>query len=380
MKKFLLLVILLFSCSKCLALEYTDYSDYSDFTDEYIESNDLTDVKKERRYKYYRLEKEYGPYNNETTLEYPYIDKNDFIDNGFSAFSLNEPEKADNRIIESVKGYHYRKVKDINYLELVCDGQNSSISDLKLYYNNEDIDYRIEKTTDNNILKKNDKIIVYFNQKINLRYLTLKFKWDFGVINESKFNIISGYNDEQYTFETLTYLGISNQLWNGVKTCSFSNAWEDFYYPGKMTENAVLQRLEEVTLYRYKDFLYHIYKFNRIYYDEYLKEAFNDYIYKDETLYKDYYAKRTRTIIPKLPVKLDAPSPISQIKQETQKINKVEPQPEKPLILTNYQNHYPTASKKMSENNGVMFYIYLPFLLILVILILVLSKLYKNKK
>ncbi len=396
MKKIWLLIILLCSWGKCLALEYTDYSDYSDFTDEYIESNELTDVKTERRYKYYKLEKELGPYSENSTLEYPYIDKDDFIDNGFSALSPDKPLEADNRIIESVKGYHYRKVKDINYLELVCNGKNASINNFEVYYNGEKLDYEMEKTNDSDILKKKDKIILYFNQKINIQYLTLNFKWLSGTINESKFNLICGYDDEEYTFETLTYTGETDVLWKGMNASSYYNAWEDFYSSSKMAETSVLKRIEEVTLYHYKDLLYHLYRFNRIYYDEYLTEAYEDYIYQDETLYKDYYAKRVRSIVPEVQInELKSIRPVNNSKIMTPKpLNNPKIKSSKPLnnskaTLTcqdnssSYQSYYPVKVKGNQEtlkNKDLSLYLYFPWFLIFVILILVLSKLYKNKK
>ena len=134
MKKFWLLIILLGIFGQAQALEYTDYSDFSDFTSEYAENNDLTDVKVERRYKYYYLEKELGEYGTEPTLEYPYIDKEDFISTDYSNLSPNKPEERDNRIIDTVKEYYYEKVKDVNYIEIGCLNEGFKISNIKVIY------------------------------------------------------------------------------------------------------------------------------------------------------------------------------------------------------------------------------------------------------
>ena len=118
MKKILLFLILTFCVSNVMALEYTDYSEFSEFSEEVIKEDDLTDVKSERRYKYYKLNKILGPYVESPSEKYPYLDDEDYIYTNYSEVSPIKPEDKEGRIIEEVGSYKYKRVKDINYITI----------------------------------------------------------------------------------------------------------------------------------------------------------------------------------------------------------------------------------------------------------------------
>ena len=63
------------------------------------------------------------------------------------------------------------------------------------------------------------------------------------------------------------------------------NAYDDIYSLDKIDSTANLTYKGEVKLYQYQDYKYQSYKLEKEYYDQYLTEPFEDYIYKDE---KDY--------------------------------------------------------------------------------------------
>ena len=132
MKKILVLFLLFFAVGNASALEYSDYTDFSEYTENYIQSNDLTDVKIERRYKYYKLEKELGGYGENDSVEYPFIDKDDYIYTDYSDVSIEKPSEKEGRIIETINGYHYHKVKDINFLKIKVLMSDIALSDIKI--------------------------------------------------------------------------------------------------------------------------------------------------------------------------------------------------------------------------------------------------------
>ena len=71
----------------------------------------------------------------------------------------------------------------------------------------------------------------------------------------------------------------------------------DDYYTLKNEPLENMKLIDDVTLYTYKDTLYRKYNLEKEYYTDYLKDAYGDYIYRDEDDYKDYYAYRSRSII-----------------------------------------------------------------------------------
>ena len=145
MKKILLLLLFLF-IPKVDALTYSDYSDFSEFSDKQIEKSPLVDVVTEKRYKYYKLNREDGPYLMAgTNSNYAYIDYNDYILSDFSPVLYKKPDET-NRVITSKTEYKYQRVSPVNYLQinLAKTSPRIQIKSLKIYQNDKEItDYDI---------------------------------------------------------------------------------------------------------------------------------------------------------------------------------------------------------------------------------------------
>ncbi len=394
MKKILVIFLMLFGMSNVYALEYSDYSDFSEYTDEYIQSDDLTDVRTERRYKYYKLEKELGGYGESDLLNYPYIDKEDYIYSDFSDFSIDMPEEKDGRIIEEILGYRYKKLKDVNYLEINCVVSPIVLSNIEVLYNGEKVDYEIETENltvegDNFNLAEGGRVRLWFDSPMDLRFLTLSFSLISGSIGNSGYHVASGYDDLQYTLYLKYYSGEESFFYKGNDAIAYSSntPFEDYYSATELDTNRIFQDNGRVNLYRYKDILYRSYNLNKVYYDEYLTGPYEDFIYKDEFLYKDYYSKRVRSIISNpinLEEKTDEKVDIENVSSE-KKTNTITDMTDSTYQIPEKSLYYPIDINKIDNlKNGetsMLFCVYLPFILILVILILVLSKLYqKNKK
>jgi len=392
MKKFLVIFFMLFFIDGVQALEYSEYSDFSEYSDSYIRSDELTDVKTERRYKYYKLEKVLGDYGENNSLGYQFIDKDDYIYTDYSDVSLDKPEEKEGRIIENIPGVHYKKAKDVSFIKIEAVMANMTLSDIDIMYKGEKIDYESE----NNILNENVEIskgrYIKFNfkEKLELRYLTLSFnivKWG---SNEGALHIYSGDGVKDYTMDRPTLVG-KEGTWKGIDSTCYAEPkiFEDFYSEEHISGSNIFQFVKEVTLYKYKDILYRNYNLNRVYYDDYLTMPYEEYIYMDESLYKDFYAKRVRTILPETTKLVE---PINNVaisddennfkykdisKTISDKTDSMYNVPKKSL-------YYPLNINKIDDlkdvNTKGILYTLLPFILILVILILVLSKLYQKKK
>lgn len=388
MKKVISLVLCLFFINNVQAMEYTEYGEFGPYTEEYIQSDDLTDVKVERRYKYYKLIKEYGGYSQSGFQDYPYLDKDDYTYTDYSEESIIKPEEKEGRIIETLEGYHYKKIKDINYLTIDVSRSPKTLSNIEFLYKGQTLDYKSTVETDKNDITLNLGESITFTFKENIRVYDLVMSFEVNEGNDNGLFIRIGNNSEEYLYTILDYELNKKNMWIGKTIKCYNRAFEDYYSTEKVEPTYIFKLIEQVQMYKYKDKLYHTYNLTRVYHDDYLSEPHQDYIYKDETEYKDYYSKRTRTIIPEKIIKVsntpkqtisksDTLEPLNTIKQN-KNINNI--QYDK-LDRTNY---YPVKLNKISKvqppNMSYLLYTFIPFILIIVILILVLSKLYKNKR
>ncbi len=392
MKKLLVLFVMLFGMSNVYALEYSDYSDFSEYTDKYVQGDDLTDVKVERRYKYYKYEKELGGYGENDSLDYPYFDKDDYIYTEYSNVSLDKPEIKEGRVIETVLGHHYSKIKDINFILFHISMGFAVLDDFEVLYKGEPIDYDTEftKATSDFKIEQEGSILLRFADKIDIRYITVSFNVIEAGGNLTSIGITTGYDDEKYTYYSYNRSANTSVYWKPLDLPGYASSYEDYYSEELSPIGRACRHIDDVTLYKYKDIMYHNYNLIKIYSDDYLSEPFEDYIYRDESMFKDFYAFRTRTIIFDEPKAIESvvDDPVNTVatdnlnnnfvqKEVLDKTDSVYQIPEKAI-------YYPVNINKIEDLKEVnMFKVIYPFILIfiiLVILILVLSKLYKKKK
>lgn len=396
MKKILLFLILTFWVSNVMALEYTDYSEFGEFSEEVIKEDDLTDVKSERRYKYYKLNKALGPYMDRSSEEYPYLDKEDYIYTDYSEVSPIKPEDKEGRIIEEVKGYKYKKVKGVSFIRFTNSMGFVTIDNMRLFYHDKEVNYDIEFHSQSNgwDLVAGDIVFLKLPFEVDLRYFEMSFDIVSGEANNSFYEIeTSDQYDFYYTFNQYEYKGNGKVNWRGEEAVSSKTFWEDYYSLGEMPTSNVLTLVDDdCLLYQYKDILYRSYALEKEYYPNYLTGPIDDYIYKDEDLYKDYYAKRVRSIISEntidevtedkvnhqaadqdLSIPLKNDNNLLILEDASSEIIKSEKVPY-------YKLEVPKMESKIEVSKWELLYVLFPFVLILVILILVLSKLYKNRK
>ena len=396
MKKILLFLILTFCVSNVMALEYTDYSEFSEFSEEVIKEDDLTDVKSERRYKYYKLNKILGPYVESPNEKYLYLDDEDYIYTNYSEVSPIKPEDKEGRIIEEVGGYKYKRVKDINYITISAWMSYINLANVEVLYKGEKLDYEVEcnEKADGFNLRINGSVTLKLPYNVDISNIEVCFDIVSAEYDVTQYVINAGHDSDSHiwTQNLFEYFGENSQVWKGNTAVSSMYAWEEFYSLEKLDTSRVLKLLEESMLYQYKDILYRSYALGKEYYPNYLTGPIDDYIYKDENLYKDYYAKRVRSIIPGKMIDEVVTSEVNR-EAESQALSIPLRNANSSLVLEDnsteiikaektpyYKLEVPKMEGQVEVSKWEILYVLFPFILILVILILVLSKLYKNKK
>lgn len=324
MKKILFLIICLFSfCNGIRAqVYYSEYGPLSEYETSIKESDELTEVKIERRYKYFTEEKKSKYFiKNANTEEYPIIDDTDFIYTDFSEWSFNEVNDEE-KLIESRKVYKYQEMDKVRYIHLTnikggndvlriaeitvmngripltyktaCSGCSMNYKD---YINNgdtkENLAYIINNQTltldltteyDLNLLTLN---LYLYDVTDTIKTVTISYSNNPNINQNtfSKFNLTSSYkNTTLDSIVPITYNVSKNDL---INPAWGTEAVSQAYITSTLTKKVI-----PATQYRYKEKMYLYYDTLKTYLDDYYvtKEGY----LKDELLYQDYYATRTR--------------------------------------------------------------------------------------
>lgn len=236
-----------------------------------------------RKYKYYRLNEVLGPmvFKNEVTDEFPLINENNYIEGELSELSTERPLKQDGRKIYEYDGFHYSKVLSVNKIEIKVS-KGYMLSDVVIESINGKIDY--ENNDDNNILTS-DKIVTYkLKEATDLKNLIIRCK-GIGDTDKYLFTIVFKHDDK-----TVSKIGAGVYLEDiviyGKNAPIRTNAYENIYSLEKLDDSNLIYK-GTVKLYQYQDYKYQSYRLEREYYNEYLSEPIEDYIYRDDNDYID---------------------------------------------------------------------------------------------
>ena len=339
-----------------------------------------------RKYKYYRLEKVEGPFvlKTEENEEYPLIDEESYIEEALSELSIDKPEEKEGRKIYEYDGFHYARLLKANKVEIkVSEGyalKNVSIesSDGEVYYSNKDA------TTINGGSTNTYEL----NKLYDFRDLTIKANPG-NDKDIQTFYICFKYNDQVISEIAISTLSKNIKVpgtYGNIK----ENAYEDIYTLNELDD---LIYKGPVKLYQYQDYKYQSYKLVREYYDEYLTEPFEDYIYKDEDDFIDVLINNTiDSNTNELVLVNNKVSEDIQTKPETNEIVKTNNEPSntdnkiKESVSSSSKNNIPTQSGKIvnvknkpinkkTSNENIYYY----FLLVILIILLLLAIKCKNK-
>ena len=311
MKKILFLLLLI--PFNVFAINYSPYSKYK-YTENPVKENELCEVEELKKYKFYKLEKDYTDnyFNSSYQDDYYIYQDSNFIYSDLISSNIKPKIDEVTEIDEKTLTYYqeYNKLRYINF-------NNFDYSDylyIKEIYiydkNNKKIKFDIVKgpskigdnnsSTSSKIMK--DDIII------------LKLEKDMEFKNMYFYVITSGLYPSTFSFDyNLNYTGdIDDKYYYGNINGQLSS--ENRYYVWEKDANYIANLNSEIkvkegyfeniknakiikyeTIYSYREKLYKYYKYKKIYLDDYYFDKEN-YI-KDLDNYKIIYRYRCRTIL-----------------------------------------------------------------------------------
>ncbi|MBR2587916.1 MAG: hypothetical protein IKD77_01775 [Bacilli bacterium] len=248
----------------------------------------ITTVKAEekivRKYKYYNIDKKYGPYAEKETDEYPLLDKEDI--KVIKGETLEWPEEKENRIIMKQTIYEYRKIKDIDTIVISNRSDNPLIiSKLNIIYEGRNINFTaIPASSYDSAYFINDHSLVTYMLDEEINQSNLKIEIKSNADNDIVF-INTGKGDDGYSsiLKRLT----SDFTWYGYDTALVNNPdiWETRQYKESQMTSKIMKLIRELTVYEYSDTLYRSYKETKSYAEGYFISAPKDFPYRDNNQY-----------------------------------------------------------------------------------------------
>ncbi len=232
------------------------------------------------KYKYYRLNKVLGPYvlKDEASDEFPFIDKTVYTQSKLSKPSPIKPDEED-RIIYEYDGFQYLEEQKINNIEIVM-GINSSASDITISVNGENIDY--EHNNDDDVIDEGETVIFKLDDEYYLEDLLVSVRS--GSFYKNKFDVNFKHDDIIVSKNVCSCLHYYNFKIDGKSSQIYQTSYKTTYSLEKIDDKHFIYD-GEIKLYQYSDKLYQSYKLEREYYDQYLNEPFQDFIYRDDNDY-----------------------------------------------------------------------------------------------
>lgn len=303
MKKILVLLVSLLVSFNVSAKEnniyYSNYSDWSNFSVNEINSSELIEVKKERRFRWYK-NKKVGEYLTleEGIKKYNNLDKDNSKYSDYSDWSLEKKEDSENVVVEKEKRYLVKRIKPINAIYIFSGSFNSEHVDLnkiEIYDNGKKVGIK-PTWTGNYIIDKDEGVVeLILDDYYYLDDLTIIIK----PINMSDINTMyilasAPIDSESYYFYYWMMYenkGEDNITINVKNFTKYAPQYEEeicSYIP----ELKYSDEIEELMYYRYKNKLYYFYDYDKEYIDGYFitKEGYE----KDESQYIDYYSYKNR--------------------------------------------------------------------------------------
>ena len=242
----------------------------------------LEDSNMIRKYKYFRLNEVLGPMvtKEEITEEFPLIHEDNYIKSDLSELSVDRPLEKDGRKIYDYDGFHYVKPMKVNKVEIKAN-EGYKFSDIKLESIQGEISY---ESNNNDIVTYENSRIFKLDKEANLSDLIINCIGT-GDTEKYLFSIIFK-NDDFVVGDIYINTFLDNIVLYGRDVPIKKSAYENVYSLKKLDDDSLTYK-GNIKLYQYQDYKFQSYKLEREYYDEYLSEPFEDYIYKDETDYID---------------------------------------------------------------------------------------------
>lgn len=311
MKKLLFLLLLI--PFNVFAINYSPYSEYK-YTDNYIKGNDNCEVQELKKYKFYKLEKDYTDnYFNSSFNDNYYIYKDsNFIYSNLISSNIKPDINEVTELNEKTLTYYqeYNKLRYIilnnfnfsNYLkikEIYIYDKNNNLVNFDVIKGSSGVGDNNKKTSvtvnkdDIYILKLdkdmdfNDFYVVIFTAG---KY-TSTFSLDYNLNYTGEFNDIYYYGNIEGELSSEDRYHIKKNESNYLENLNSEIKVKEGYF--NSIDNAKIIKYEKI--YSYKEKLYKYYNYKKVYLDDYYFEK-EDYI-KDLNNYKTTYRYRCRTVL-----------------------------------------------------------------------------------
>lgn len=397
MKKILLLFLLI-----PVSVSANEYSDYKEY-DGNIVSENITFLNK---YKYYKYEKEYGPYEEEKIQNeiFPLIDYTNYI---YSDYSEWTQEIKDSDRIEKTF-YKYNTVPDTN--KIVFSGFSNyynyvDITGLEVLYDGKEISFETEYFLCKNVIedlkekgiarvRKNSRITLNLGEKYETKKLYIKLSYISSETYPTSITIEHKNNDvinasKQYIkvqAEGETFIeSISENL-------NIKNRDKIIYKEEKIDDGDTF--IKEELFYKYRDILYLKYRQNKVYTDYLFSNPDPLNYVKDENDYKTYYKflnidnkiennKKDNVLNTNEETKVVSNLIKTKVNKKEQEKNDLLDENVEPVEneLTKKRNEINLTPTNLQERDYSFLYLFLIVpILFFIKIVLLLSKLYKEKK
>lgn len=327
MRKLFLTLLIGFLLLPNMVYAKTYYSEYGPWieTNEKVDDSELQIGKTEWKYKFYQENKKYTDdyyLIGENPNEYPYKSNNS-IKTGYSSWSTEEPDKKDERQIETKEIYPYQNLKKISSLTLYDvdgSGDKLNLTEIEVIYKNEKIPITIDcSVCDNNFtknitneiygerpsyLEKNKSLNILFNQEYSPKDLIVNiYISDLEGTKPTMFKIKSGNNNQD------EYLNVERAYWSYSSLAGFYKDeiklqdyikkpfWdEQINISETKLEDEFINNLDSINYYRYQDTKYLYYKIVFDYLDGYHLKMPN-YLMDENQSLPIYYKKNRNKIV-----------------------------------------------------------------------------------
>lgn len=305
---FVLLIIVPFD-----VFAYYEYSDYM-YSDSYIEESEFVEVVKERRYKFYEIQRDYSSYIKDETDEFPYK-SDDYVYSDEVTISDVVPFYIKSYTEKEYTSYkEYKKIRYISFSDFQTNSNTFGISEIYVDINNKQIN------VDLSCLECNQDIVNSLTDRNQFSFVSVPLNsnivvdlGDYYYPNDIKFYIcVAGSYMKNYSMNVKLYNDLDEVLYSNFYTGKLSsyelgqfniNMFSDLLilddnvievdnYIDSIDNGVIIDHFKK---YLYYDRLYKYYNEKRIYLDDYYVDV-DGYI-KDEDSYKDYYKYRIKKYI-----------------------------------------------------------------------------------
>lgn len=289
MKKFLFVLIILFTCVNFVEAESLNVVGDDLWQEEKIEDDN---VEVQYRYRFYK-DKKMGKYiRMDLDSDYEFTDSNDIRRGIYSSYQTDCVPKYYQEIDYATK-YYYKEILPVKYIKII----NTSNEDLKIdsvfiynlnnKLNNKIVGYK-NANIDNMVIKNGGYIVYWMAMDVSLK----QFGVEVNVINDNVNYDLVFSNDETFSDDKIVAKVNGSSFRNTYRydnSFNLSNNYSDVYFTFNPISYDFVKLVDVVDVCRLRDIYTYRYNIEKEYYDDNYYASIDDILglsYKDKSLYK----------------------------------------------------------------------------------------------